>query len=131
MKITFMIIDDDDDDKFFFKEATESMIISSACLEANDGADALNLLRKAEQLPDFIFLDVNMPKMDGRECLKELKKDIKLKNIPVIMYSTSFSRESIEEFCSLGALHYLYKPTDMNTLPEQILIAMNKSILST
>ena len=125
-----MIIDDDEDDKFFFKEATEGMLSSSVCLEANDGADALYKLRKAEQLPDFIFLDVNMPRMDGRECLKELKKDEKLKNIPVIMYSTSFSKESIEEFQSLGSLHYLFKPTDMKTLPEQILIAMKKSTMS-
>lgn len=122
-----MIIDDDEDDKFFFKEATESMLISSVCLEANDGADALNQLRKATQLPDFIFLDVNMPRMDGRQCLKELKNDAKLKNIPVIMYSTSFSNDSIEEFRTLGSSHYLRKTIDVKKLPELILIAMKKS----
>ena len=122
----FMIIDDDEDDKFFLKEATESMFNFPICLEANDGSDALNQLRKVEQLPKFIFLDVNMPRMDGKQCLKELKKDAKLKTIPVIMYSTSFSKESIEEFRSLGSSHYLLKPTAMNKLPEQILIAMEK-----
>ncbi|MCY7422138.1 MAG: response regulator [Chitinophagaceae bacterium] len=123
-----MIIDDDQDDRFFFKEAIHDMINSSVCLEANDGADALNQLRKAQQLPNFIFLDVNMPRMDGRECLKELQKDAKLKNIPVIIYSTYLSKQSIEEFRTLGASHYLIKPTDMNKLPEQILIAMTRSI---
>lgn len=128
MKKNFLIIDDDQDDRFFFKEAIEGMFNSSVCLQANDGADALNQLRKAKQLPDFIFLDVNMPRMGGRECLKELKKDAKLKRIPVIMYSTSFSKESIEEFRTLGSSHYLTKPTDMNKLPEQISKAIKKSI---
>ena len=126
-QIIFMIIDDDEDDKFFFKEALEEMTNPSICHGANDGVDALNQLRKAEQLPDFIFLDVNMPRMDGKECLKELKKDAKLKNIPVIMYSTSFSHESIEEFRKLGSSHSLLKPTDMKKLPAQILIAIKKS----
>ncbi|MGV9004941.1 response regulator [Flavobacterium sp.] len=130
MKTIFMIIDDDEDDKFFFKEATEAMNTSCECLEASDGVDALKQLRKIEILPNFIFLDVNMPRMDGRECLTELKKDEKLKNIPVIMYSTSFSKESIEEFRILGSSHYLYKPTDMNKLPEQISLAIKKSMLA-
>ena len=123
----FMIIDDDEDDKFFFKEATESMLNCLQCLFANDGADALSQLRKLERLPDFIFLDVNMPCMDGKECLKELKKDAMLKTIPVIMYSTSFTKESIDEFRALGSVQCLLKPTDMNRLPEQILIAIKKA----
>ncbi|MEO5777547.1 MAG: response regulator [Flavobacterium sp.] len=126
----FMIIDDDKDDKFFFKQTTEGMF-NACCLQANDGADALRQLRKKNQLPDFIFLDVNMPRMDGKECLKELKKDKKLKYIPVIMYSTSFSEQSIEEFRMLGSANYLLKPTDMSKLPEQIIMAMKKSILPT
>ncbi len=122
-----MIIDDDEDDRFFFNEAIEGMLNSSICREANDGLDALSQLRKAEQLPDFIFLDVNMPRMDGRECLKELKKEAKLRNIPIIMYSTSFSEESIKEFRTLGSSYCLLKPTDMNKLSEQILMATSRS----
>lgn len=89
----FMIIDDDEDDRFFFKEVITEMLDSAVCVEAYDGADALDQLGKAEELPNFIFLDVNMPRMDGSECLKELKRDAKLKSIPVIMYSTTFSQE--------------------------------------
>jgi len=124
----FMIIDDDKDDRFFFKEALKKMLPSSICLEANGGIEALELLRTAEQLLDFIFLDINMSRMDGRECLKELKKDAKLKNISVIMYSTSSTEESIAEFLKLGASSYLNKPTDMNKLPEQILEAISRPI---
>jgi len=123
-----MIIDDDADDKFFFKEATESMFISSVCLEANDGADAVNQLRKVEQLPDIIFLDINMPRIDGRECLKELKRESRLKSIPVIMYSTSFTDRTIAELQALGASDYLTKPTDINKLPAQIHEVIRKHV---
>jgi CheY-like chemotaxis protein len=123
-----MIIDDDADDKFFFKEATERMFIFSVCLEANDGADAVNKLRKVEQLPDIIFLDMNMPRIDGRECLKELKRESRLKSIPVIMYSTSFTDRTIAELQALGPSDYLTKPTDTNKLPAQIYEVVRKHI---
>jgi len=121
----FMITDDDEDDRFFFKEALTNMRCSLVCLEARDGAEALELLQKAEQLPDYIFLDMNMPRMDGRECLKELKKEAKFNTIKVIMYSTTFSEQSITDFYQLGAATYLKKPTDINKLPEQIREAVN------
>ncbi len=124
----FMIIDDDADDRMFFVDALKQMLSSTVCLEANGGIEALRQLRKVEQLPDFIFLDINMPRMDGSECLKELKKDAKLKSIPVIMYSTSFSDASIAEFRALGALSFLNKPTDMNKFPTQILEAIRRPI---
>jgi CheY-like chemotaxis protein len=117
----FMIIDDDADDRFFFKAAVRKMQSSVKFMEANGCEAAIALLRAAEHLPHFIFLDINMPRMDGSECLKQLKREAKLEHIPVIMYSTSFSEESINEFHTLGASTYLKKPTDMNLLPEQIL----------
>ena len=127
-KQIFMIIDDDADDRTFFKEALKKMHPSYVCLEANGGFEALQELRKAKKLPNFIFLDINMPRMDGRECLKELKKDAKLTHIPVIMYSTSFTDKSIADFRKLGASSHLNKPSDIKKLPELILIAMTKSI---
>lgn len=121
---TIMIIDDDADDRFFFKDVVKKMPRSFSCMEANGCEEAIGLLRTAAHLPHFIFLDINMPRLDGRECLKQLKKDAKLKHIPVIMYSTSFSEETIREFHNLGASNYLEKPTDLNRLPEQILEAI-------
>ncbi len=123
----FMIIDDDEDDRFFFKEAIEDVLKSPMCLEAINGEDALNQLRKITVIPDFIFLDVNMPRMDGRECLMEIKRDAKLKKCAVIMYSTSFSEDTIKEFVKFGASTCLKKPSDINKLPEQILDAINKA----
>ncbi|MEO6169237.1 MAG: response regulator [Chitinophagales bacterium] len=124
----FMIIDDDADDRMFFKEALKEVLPSSVCLEANGGIEALQLLRKSEKLPDFIFLDINMPRMDGRECLKELKRDGKIKDVPVAMYSTSFNEETINEYYKLGASSFLNKPTDINKLPAQILEAITRPI---
>jgi CheY-like chemotaxis protein len=125
-EMIFMIIDNDSDDRFFFKEVLTKMLRSVECLEANGGLAALELLRKVEQLPHFIFLDLYMPQMDGRECLKQLKKDCKLKNIPVIMYSTSFSEETINELYELGASRFLNKPADISQLPAQVLEAIKR-----
>lgn len=126
-KKVFMIIDDDEDDRFFFKEAIEDLLKSPLCLEAINGEDALNQLRKTDKIPDFIFLDVNMPRMGGRECLIEIKKDAYLKNCVIIMYSTSFSEETMKEFVELGASSYLQKPSDINKLAQQIFDTINKS----
>lgn len=65
--------------------------------------------------------------MDGKECLKELKKDARLKSIPVIIYYNSFCKKSTEEFHLLGLSHYLLKPTDIKKLPQEILIAIKKA----
>lgn len=123
----FLIIDDDEDDRMFFRDALKKLVPSSVCMEAHGCADALKQLHKAEQLPDCIFLDINMPVLDGRECLEELKKELKLTHIRVIMYSTASSDKSIAEFISLGAAGYLNKPTDMNQLPAIILAAIQST----
>lgn len=119
-----MIIDDDADDRFFFKDALSRMPSAVQFVEASGCEAAIELLKTVEELPHFIFLDINMPRLDGRECLKQLKRDASLKHIPVVMYSTSFSDETISELYTLGASNYLQKPTDINKLPQQILEAL-------
>ncbi len=121
MKKNFMIIDDDKDDRFFFRLAIKSIPGFTVSLEGYNGEDALLKLENAAELPDFIFLDINMPRVNGLECLIELKRHEKFKTIPVIMYSTFFSEQSIGEFYALGAAGYLDKPTDISKLPAQIL----------
>jgi CheY-like chemotaxis protein len=97
------------------------------CQEAEDGEDALKQLRSPAQLPDYIFLDLNMPGMDGTQCLSELKKDTKLKDIPVIIYSTSGYRKDMDFTHILGASHYITKLSDIYMLPEEITDAVNKA----
>ena len=123
-----MIVDDDKDDRFFFRSAIRKNNPSYECIEAEDGADALKQLQKAKQLPDFIFLDLNMPKMDGRECLKELKKDKTFKKIPVIIYSTSGYTVDVKVKKELGADFFLTKLSDIYSLPEELVNAMKKAV---
>ena len=123
-KKTLMIVDDDADDRYFFKRAVKKINELYECLEAVDGHYAIEQLRAALELPDYIFLDINMPRMNGRECLAELKKDIRLKNIPVIIYSTSTHSEDVELSIQLGAAYYLSKSSDIHQLPEQIINAI-------
>ena len=116
-----MIVDDDVDDIEFFCEALTEIDASVQYLTALNGVDALNKLRSDENvLPHVIFLDLNMPRMDGKQLLKELKNDYVLKDIPTIIYSTSSMPTDIEEAMALGATHFLTKPSSFKKLCDDI-----------
>jgi len=122
----FLVIDDDPDDRYFFSEAIKKIDITARCMMATNGEEALNQLRNGTpRLPDLIFLDLNMPRMDGRLCLTELKRDPILKSIPVIILSTSSSRNDIDETAKLGAAYFITKPTDISKLYEELRFAIH------
>lgn len=107
-----LLIDDDEEDHEFFIEAVREIDSSLTCTCILDGEDALKNLKDEDAvLPDLIVLDTNMPKVTGKQILKELKSDLKLRQIPVVMYSTFFSDKDSEELTKLGAVHYLSKPS--------------------
>jgi CheY-like chemotaxis protein len=107
-----LLIDDDHDDHEFFLEAVREIDSSIKCTSMYDSEKALKFLKEQkEQLPDLIILDTNMPKLNGRQILIELKNDPVLKKIPVVMYSTFFSDRDSNDFANLGAVHYLAKPS--------------------
>src|SRR5690349_9503953 len=92
------IIDDDVEDQEIFKEAVMEVDASIQCYSSTSGEEALQQLEQEVMvLPDLIFLDLNMPKLNGKQILKEIKNTNLLKRIPVIMYSTSFAPRDIEE----------------------------------
>lgn len=125
-KKIFLLIDDDIDDRDFFIEAVMDIDPSAECLVANDGKEALDKLRnEINPLPDVILLDMNMPGMDGKTCLAELKKDHRLKDIPVIMFTTSDSQNDIDVTRELGAAYFLTKPSDFQKLRKEIIYIMN------
>ena len=127
LSLTFLLVDDDDDDCDFFREAVREIDSTSVCVTAENGEDALVKLRKGlKKLPDLIFLDLNMPRMDGKHCLAELKKDPKLKAIPVIIYTTSSSPEDQEETRLLGASYFLTKPSDYQQLLKDLVFVMGR-----
>ena len=108
--MTILYADDDFDDRMLFLEAFSEVEQSISCVTVCDGQQLLQMLNKAQNLPDAIFLDVNMPVMDGRECLIELKRDRRLRNIPVVIYSTTSSQTEIKGYLQLGAMSFIQKP---------------------
>lgn len=119
---SILLADDDADDRFLFEEALSVADASVKLHTAVDGVDAIQKLRAAVGLPDVIFMDVNMPRMNGIDCLRELSGS-SFKSIPVIMYSTSshYKKECFEN----GAVDYIEKPSDFDALCNKL-----KSVLS-
>lgn len=112
-----LLVDDDADDRKYFKEALNEIDPAIECAEARDGLQALHVLRNTElSLPDYIFLDLRMPRYNGKQCLLQLKADERLQHIPVIIYTTSKEVEESEELQRLGAVHFISKPNN----PEEI-----------
>jgi CheY-like chemotaxis protein len=111
-----MLADDDKDDSEMFCEAVEIAATDVICLTAINGEELLKKLHGSDRLPNIIFLDMNMPIMNGWECLAVLKTDQRYKEIPVIMISTSSHREDVATCLESGALCYLVKPVDFNIL---------------
>jgi CheY-like chemotaxis protein len=118
-KILFMI-DDDQDDREIFQEAIINCNASVELVFAEDGEQALKLLASGKTQPDVIFLDYNMPRMSGIECLKKLKSNEKTKNIPTIMYTTSGDREQEKVLLLLGADYYMRKTTSFMELCKEL-----------
>jgi CheY-like chemotaxis protein len=118
---TFLIIDDDLEDKEILQETLNEINPSIQCVMKETCEDGLNYLQNnLNALPDYIFLDLNMPKMNGKQCLKLLKEDGSFKNIPVIIYTTSYQERDKEETMGLGAHYFLTKPTSMGQLKKEL-----------
>ncbi|MNK08436.1 Response regulator rcp1 [compost metagenome] len=117
--IHIMLADDDEDDRLFFKEAFEEVKIQYKISTFNDGEHLMeHLYEKDNALPDIIFLDLNMPRKSGIECLKEIRNDDRLKKISIAIYSTSSSEQDIENTFVSGANVYIKKPNDFNMLKK-------------
>lgn len=109
---TIFLVDDDLDDQLLFQEALSEANDSINFLSACNGIEALEELHQLDVLPCVVFMDVNMPKMNGIDCLKELKKSDRLKLLPVVMYSTSCTLDFQKECFENGAANYIEKPYD-------------------
>jgi CheY-like chemotaxis protein len=132
MNNTFLLADDDSDDANIFYEVLSKVDPSAIFLRAWDGKEALQLLEKSIEKPNIIFLDINMPGMNGWECLATLKSSETYKSIPVIMYSTSAHKRERELAFKLGAHCLIEKPDDMNCLQmilETIIININDNLM--
>lgn len=117
--IHIILADDDEDDRLFFTDAFEELKISTKVQTYNDGAELMEYLNGEDAiLPEILFLDLNMPKKNGIECLNEIKENEKFNDIAIAIYSTSSSEEHIEETFVNGANIYIKKPNDFETLKK-------------
>jgi CheY-like chemotaxis protein len=121
-----LLADDDPDDRLFFKYAIEELKIKPIVSTVNDGVELMAYLTKPEVvLPHVVFLDLNMPRKGGMECLKEIRTNKLFKDLSVAIYSTSGSEKDIEESFVLGANIYIRKPNDFNSLKKILAEVIN------
>jgi CheY-like chemotaxis protein len=126
---TCMVVDDDLDDHEIFAIALEESGRSVELQRAYDGIDAIRQLHDQErQLPDFIFMDLNMPKMNGIQCLHAIRSDDLLKHIPVVIYSTSSEIRDLIEAQRFGATAYIVKSPHINELAMALRDLFNEEL---
>jgi CheY-like chemotaxis protein len=114
---TLLIIDDDAEDQEIFMEALKEVHPDINCVTATSGEDAFRQVEvHGAMTPDVIFLDMNMPKQNGKQVLKELKQSRFFREIPVVMYSTAFAPADVSEIKKLGAVFHLLKPSRFEDL---------------
>jgi CheY-like chemotaxis protein len=119
--LNILLADDDMDDCNFFKDALNALPINTQLKTVNDGEELMTYLSEnTHQLPDVLFLDINMPRKNGFECLSEMKDDAVLKNIPVVILSTSSSKEKIAKIFKIGGHVYIHKPNDFGQIKQVI-----------
>lgn len=129
LKYNLLLADDDEDDRAFFKEALDELPITVKLITVNDGAELMEFLlnNQSGNFPDILFLDLNMPRKSGLECLKEIKTIDRLKHLPVIIFSTSLDSNIVDLMYENGASYYIQKPGEFYKLKKVIQNALTIS----
>lgn len=119
--LRILLADDDEDDCLFFKDALKELNIAAQVTVVSDGVELMEFLVPGEaKIPNAIYLDLNMPRKNGQECLREIRAIDALKHVPVIIFSTSLNIEAVNKLYSLGATYYIRKPAEFNALKNVI-----------
>lgn len=121
-EIFILIAEDDADDRFLLQTAFEENGFKDKLQFVENGVEVMDYLRGPNPYPRFILLDLNMPKKDGREVLKELKNSPELKKIPVIVFSTTNNEQEMRRCYELGANSYITKPNSFENLVKTIAV---------
>lgn len=121
-----MLIDDDEDDRDIFLSVIQESHPSIRCEIAINGQDALNKLAPLEVLPQLIFLDLNMPLMNGSQFLLEMRRREHLRNVPVVILSTSSDKNTQSEMKALGAMHFITKPDRFSEWELALMACLNE-----
>jgi len=121
-----LLVDDDADDREIFTWTLNSIYPSAITDTAIDGEDALEKLEQWGYHPDIIFLDLNMPKMNGFDFLQHIRREDKWKELPIIVYSTSSNPRDMARSWEAGATDYIVKGTEMASVKRDLLQALEK-----
>jgi CheY-like chemotaxis protein len=120
-QILCLLIEDDVDDQEIFCKALKDASKDAVCMIAKDGIEGLEMLKSdLSFVPNFIFIDVNMPKMNGMECLERVKKLPHLSGTSVVMYSTTSEQKILLRSKALGAFDFIIKPSSIPLLSERL-----------
>ena len=118
---SLLLADDDPDDRLFFKDALQETGMPAMLDTVNDGVELMQYLNdSSDKLPDILFLDLNMPRKSGLECLKEIKQNKSFEFLPIIIFSTSCDKRITEDLYEYGAHFCIRKPGDFNKLQDII-----------
>jgi CheY-like chemotaxis protein len=117
MKNIFLA-DDDADDRMLFGEALKELTTLTKLTLSNDGLELMSNL--GTMVPDIVFLDLNMPRKNGFQCLEEIRNTPKLKDIPIIIFSTTANNDAVNKTYLLGANYYICKPNSFRLLVKAI-----------
>jgi|TARA_R100000935_G_C2842107_1_gene172207 CheY-like chemotaxis protein len=116
-----LLADDDEDDCMFFKEALDELALCATLKTVNNGVELMDFLENnLPNLPQVLFLDLNMPRKSGTECLLEIKQYEKFRHLPVIIYSTSSNIDVMDQLYRQGAQYYIRKPAEFSNLKRVI-----------
>lgn len=125
--LQILLADDDQDDCSLFKDALDELPVLAELTFVHDGDQLMQLLNKLERFPNLIFLDLNMPRKNGLQTLKEIKGNERLKHLSVIMFSTSFQKNVVDVLYTHGAQFYIRKPNEFSELKHSIMEALTLS----
>ena len=124
-QIHILLAEDDEADRLLFSETLDELEIKPILHTVNNGVELMAYLNKKNaQLPHIVFLDLNMPRKNGLECLKEIRNNDKLKSISIAIYSTSVNENDMDETFRYGANVYISKPNNINMLRQLFLKAV-------
>jgi CheY-like chemotaxis protein len=129
-KLEILLADDDLDDCLFFREAVAELEILVRLTATHDGEQLMEFLNNTKlALPHVLFLDLNMPRKNGFECLAEIKNNLNLIHLPVIVFSTSFEQDVVNQLYLGGAQFFIRKPANFSQFKKIIKLAL--SIIAT
>lgn len=122
------LVDDDADEQWIFNTALNAVDPTIELSRAANGQDAIRQLASSSSQPDVIFLDLNMPVMNGLECLRRLKSDPGLSGIPTIMYSTTADPQTISQSRAMGAEDFITKPYNFEELVDALRVVLSRIV---